>query len=94
MLRIYFYLSRLCLSPPTWNFECYLTTSSNNLKLMISALRKFLRAGKSTQLMILEKDAVDESIFRTSNQSLYQRILTIAKPSFANPKAAKRPEIW
>ena len=32
------------------------------------ALRKLFRAGKSTQLKILEKDAVDEIIFRTSNQ--------------------------
>ncbi|MCA1792812.1 MAG: site-specific integrase [Desulfobacteraceae bacterium] len=32
------------------------------------ALRKLFRAGKSTQFKILEKDAVDEFIFRTSNQ--------------------------
>jgi integrase/recombinase XerD len=32
------------------------------------ALRKLFRAGKFTQLKILEKDAVDEIIFRTSNQ--------------------------
>jgi integrase/recombinase XerD len=32
------------------------------------ALRKLFRAGKFTQLKILEKDAVDEIIFRTSNR--------------------------
>ena len=32
------------------------------------ALRKLFRAGKFTQFKILEKDAVDEIIFRTSNQ--------------------------
>jgi hypothetical protein len=32
------------------------------------ALRKLFKAGKPTQLDILEKDVVDEIIFRTRNQ--------------------------
>jgi integrase/recombinase XerD len=32
------------------------------------ALRKLFRAGKTTQFKILEKDVVDEIIFRTQNQ--------------------------